>query len=425
MAYKGITGSVQGAGPHFDDGTLCGGNLDLSGILPPGQIGNCFASDGDLWIGSSTLTAGGTRSKIGNIVSTDGSIRVVNGSGTIDIRGQAAGFQPNAVLQEFDDFIASTENGIFSKLNWARINNSLRQVAGTINNPGIWSLEPAGGVNIGIYLNQADVLINEIGPFRLGGGTTTINWIVNLTALSSGGNTYRFSCGLSDTTTLNSNSDSFVDGVYFQYTNAVNGGQWQIKSTSSSVTTTVSTSVVTAIGFNTLTMVINAGATSISYYINNVLVGTAITTNIPTASLTPFVYATNLSGTTPEIQIDLYWMTLALSNPRPGPISPSTTGTTGRFLLNYTATPISYQVLGTDAIIGVTSTAAPRTITMPNASLTAGQIWIIKDESGGAATHNITVSGNGSNIDGAATNVIASNYGSIQLYWSGSNFFII
>ncbi len=92
----------------------------------------------------------------------------------------------------------------------------------------------------------------------------------------------------------------------------------------------------------------------------------------------------------------------------------------------YTATAISYQVLVTDKIVGVTSNASARTITMPNAGMIAGQSWTIKDEAGTAqSANNITVSGNGANIDGSSTYVINVNYGSITLYWNGTAFFII
>lgn len=92
----------------------------------------------------------------------------------------------------------------------------------------------------------------------------------------------------------------------------------------------------------------------------------------------------------------------------------------------YTATAISYQVLITDKIIGVTSNAAARTITMPNSGMVAGQSWTIKDEAGTAqSANNITISGNGANIDGASTFVINTNYGSATVYWNGTNFFVI
>jgi hypothetical protein len=88
-----------------------------------------------------------------------------------------------------------------------------------------------------------------------------------------------------------------------------------------------------------------------------------------------------------------------------------------------TATAISMAVTNAMYYIGVTSTAAPRTITMPAVGgIITGQIWVIKDESGGAATNNITVSGNGVNIDSAATYVINTNYGSVQIMYNGTQF---
>ena len=95
-------------------------------------------------------------------------------------------------------------------------------------------------------------------------------------------------------------------------------------------------------------------------------------------------------------------------------------------------TAISYTILLTDVgfgwIIGVTSTAAARTITLPLAnSVPAGWQTTIKDESGGALTNNITIARAGSDtIDGAASNVIALNYGSRTLYSDGvSKWFLI
>lgn len=97
----------------------------------------------------------------------------------------------------------------------------------------------------------------------------------------------------------------------------------------------------------------------------------------------------------------------------------------GGMIQKRTATAISYTVLVTDVIIAVTDTTAARTITMPNSGLVAGQRWTIKDESGGAATHAITISGNGANVDGAASQVMNTNYGSVDIYCNGTNFFLV
>lgn len=80
----------------------------------------------------------------------------------------------------------------------------------------------------------------------------------------------------------------------------------------------------------------------------------------------------------------------------------------------------NYTILTTDHIVGVTDTSTPKTINLPAAGRVAGMSFIIADESGGAGTNNITVSGNGANIDGAATHVISTNYGKVQVYWTGS-----
>lgn len=82
----------------------------------------------------------------------------------------------------------------------------------------------------------------------------------------------------------------------------------------------------------------------------------------------------------------------------------------------------NYTITASDpGVIGVTNTAAPRTITLPLAiAVPAGRPVTVKDESGGAATNNITVSRAGSDtIDGATTKVISTNYGVTTVYSDG------
>lgn len=84
----------------------------------------------------------------------------------------------------------------------------------------------------------------------------------------------------------------------------------------------------------------------------------------------------------------------------------------------------NYTIVAADPdYIGVTSTAAARTITLPTANLlTAGRTFVIKDESGAAGTNNITVQrGSTDTIDGATTKVISTNYGSVRVYTDGSS----
>lgn len=83
-----------------------------------------------------------------------------------------------------------------------------------------------------------------------------------------------------------------------------------------------------------------------------------------------------------------------------------------------------YTVLVTDDVLLVDTVtiAAPSTILLPNGPTTDGKRWTIKDWSGGAATHNITVTtvSGADLIDGATTFVMSSNYESITVVWSAT-----
>lgn len=73
-----------------------------------------------------------------------------------------------------------------------------------------------------------------------------------------------------------------------------------------------------------------------------------------------------------------------------------------------------------------TSITAPRTITLPTAIGAPGKLYIIKDESGVAATNNITVATtSGQTIDNAASKSLNTNYGFLRVYSNGANWFSI
>jgi len=74
-----------------------------------------------------------------------------------------------------------------------------------------------------------------------------------------------------------------------------------------------------------------------------------------------------------------------------------------------------------DSHVAVTSTAAARTLTLaPASTIPDGFRVTIKDESGGAATYNITIQRDGSDtIDGGTSIVLATNYGKVTLYSNG------
>lgn len=89
------------------------------------------------------------------------------------------------------------------------------------------------------------------------------------------------------------------------------------------------------------------------------------------------------------------------------------------------------SILTSDYIIAMTDTAAARAVTISTEDEDSGssdnpRIMIIKDESGGAAAHNITITlESGGTIDGAANYIMNQNYQSVTLCIDGTNAFII
>lgn len=337
----------------FTNDVMNAENVNFSGIDPTeGQI----TQNGQLQIGAAVFPF--IRPNVPT--SMDGSISITPGPGSLDFSAVAQGFQPNAVLQEFDDFISSVGSGSEgSKLNWQRSNGSYQQENGTVTNPGIWTLAANGpGENMYLSLKTTDTGGNLGGPFILGSGVLTVNWIINLNTLSAGADTYIFSAGLVDYASMRTGAGTFTDGVYFQYTDTVNGGNWQIKNTSASTTTTANTTVPANTDFVTLSIVVNADATSVAYYINNVQVANSpLTTNIPLVPLTPFLYMQNTAGTNPTFAIDLFWITNQLTNPRPGPTPPSQNGKIGSvvtqvFTTDGTYTPTTGMVYCIAEVVG-------------------------------------------------------------------------
>ena len=88
-------------------------------------------------------------------------------------------------------------------------------------------------------------------------------------------------------------------------------------------------------------------------------------------------------------------------------------------------TDAAYTAKAGDRVIGVNRSGVV-TITLPTAEVRPGRIYTVKDESGAAATNNITVDTEGSEtIDGSSTHVMVTNYQSVSYYSDGTNWFIV
>lgn len=114
-------------------------------------------------------------------------------------------------------------------------------------------------------------------------------------------------------------------------------------------------------------------------------------------------------------------------------VSSSTANTVGSYKIDG---PIAYGQRRTvadaahaatryDAYIAYTSLSAGRQVTLPVTNIQAGHEVIVKDESGAAGTYNITVVPSSGTIDGAASVVINTNYGSKRFRWNGTTWFTV
>jgi hypothetical protein len=95
----------------------------------------------------------------------------------------------------------------------------------------------------------------------------------------------------------------------------------------------------------------------------------------------------------------------------------------GTAYTNVTHAMSPYTVVSTDEYISVDCSAGTVTLDFPNLP-TAFRTWIVKDRTGSANTHNITLTTPGGTvtIDGSTTYVMNSNYAAVNLIFNGTNY---
>jgi len=272
-----------------------------------GQLANGLLTNGQFWIGTTAVNAGGTHINVGTITSPDASITFGYSSPNITAVVNSSGPNPASTLSLVDDFISS----VYTSNRWSTSNLNTN-IVGTATHPGLNQIGfVAVGVGTGYFLN--DTAVNS---FAIGGGVLTVNWVISLVTLSDVTNPYIFYSGFTDQVSTGAPGS----GVYFTYTDSVNSGNWVANCNNLGTVTSVNTAVPAITGFVNLGVSVNAAGTSATFFINGVLVAT-IGTNLPTGiNLTPFVQWIDQPGYTlpnlPASLIDLFYLTYSLTTPR-------------------------------------------------------------------------------------------------------------
>lgn len=278
------------------------------------------ATSGQIPIGST-----GSDPVLGTITAGT-NISINTGAGSITINSSSAPIVASSLaLTQFDmidDFIytyspaITTDNAIFGDIWNVRLSGTsasvdFNQGSGTSNSPGWIQLNTGTSTTgkSGIRPNNGSTPLK----FPVVGTTTII--LAYIPTLSNGTDSYTINTGLMDSVQTTPGN-----GCYFSYTDSVNSGKWVINCTNGGTTTSVNTTTApTAGAWHNYTVIVNSAASSVSFFIDGVQVGSSITTHIPGASISQGIAIFKNAGTTNRsVEVDLMSVNQVFSSPRPG-----------------------------------------------------------------------------------------------------------
>lgn len=201
---------------------------------------------------------------------------------------------PPSIPSLFDDFIsAGTTNTDLGDTNWQTGSATLASQA-VSGHPGVVRFSAQGGI------------LKSGFPIVLGAGVLQVDWFIRINNVN-----IQLYIGLGDPPNF-----SFAEpnnGIYFVADPAVNGGQYQGKTSNGGVKSSANSANAVSTNWVKLTMTVNAAATSVAFFVDGVqITNSPLTTNIPTAGLTPFA----IKNTTQTFDLDLFQYTYALTTPR-------------------------------------------------------------------------------------------------------------
>lgn len=178
----------------------------------------------------------------------------------------------------FNDFGAGALAAALSPLtNTNTATGAVTMVAGTLNDASTQGVVQA----LATATSDAAAIHGVATDINIGNGFIQFESRVRVEDLSNGTDTYTLRSGLGDSFVLAESTDF----IGFRYTHGTNSGKFQGVTRSNSTETAIDTGVtVAADTWYVLKFVINAAGTEVKFYVNNVVVSTTITTNIPTGS---------------------------------------------------------------------------------------------------------------------------------------------
>jgi len=124
-------------------------------------------------------------------------------AGLLNTSSSSTPVNPLQTISDFDDFLSAP--GFDSshgdpKLGWQNFSKTWHQFPGTATNPGIvYNFGGTPDSDSFLLANNNNDFAGTSSAFLLGGGSLSINWLIDLGTLSNGVNRYITYIGLSDT----------------------------------------------------------------------------------------------------------------------------------------------------------------------------------------------------------------------------------
>lgn len=200
----------------------------------------------------------------------------------------------------FDGGLASDSSGTGA---------GLTNAAGEATHPGVTNF------NTGTTTTGRASLAGGTNPVIFGAMRCRYGAIYKLVNLSDGTETYSVRSGF-----LDSALGDGADGVFFRYTDAVNGGRWEGVARSNSVETAIDTGEAADTNWHRFEIDVTDDGSSAEFFIDGASVGT-ISTNIPTAAgretgLRPWNIIKSAGITSRTVRADAYWYIFDFATPR-------------------------------------------------------------------------------------------------------------
>lgn len=289
LPASGITGTVD----EYE--VVVGATANTVTSVGPGTAGQALLSGGasanpaystntypNTSASGSILYATGTNA-IGNLAPSTRYGAPVGSDGTNPVY-----LDKNQYVYVFDDWICGG-GSTASALGWSTGQSggsmsSNPNATVTSTNPGIMRAT-TGGTSSGWVNYRLGSNATDTGPIKFGGGYISHQWIIGLSALSDGTDTYTVYVGMGGGT----DGSEMTDGAYFAYTHGTNSGNWVFKTANGGSRTTGNSSNAATTSFQRLRIDVNAAATSVSFFFNDVeCANSPLAADIPTNSMNIF-----------------------------------------------------------------------------------------------------------------------------------------